>query len=107
MSDKSRLDFPKVNSAIRVDIESLREKQSELSVLSENAAGPRDYTAALGMPVEDALTVWRSKGAPVIHVPDGNIFDLAKFLAEPGAPESHLEAVRTWLEKHTGGNGQC
>jgi len=66
-----------------------------------------DYTAALGMPVEDALTVWRSKGAPVIHVPDGNIFDLAKFLAEPGAPESHLEAVRTWLEKHTGGNGQC
>ena len=65
------------------------------------------YAAALGMPVEDALTVWRSKGAPVIHVPDGNIFDLAKFLAEPGAPESHLEAVRTWLEKHTGGNGQC
>ena len=68
---------------------------------------PADYAAALGMPVEDALTVWRSEGAPVIHVPDGNILDLAKFIAEPGAPESHLEAVRTWLEKHPGGNGQC
>ncbi len=59
------------------------------------------YAAVLGMPVEVALTVWKSKGAPPIHAPDGDILDLAKFLAAPGAPESHLQAVRAWLEKQT------
>lgn len=68
---------------------------------------PADYTAALGMPVEDAIKLWRSEGAPVIHLgPGENCLDLGKLLAQMDVTPEQLEAVRTWLEKHTGGNGQ-
>jgi len=56
--------------------------------------------AILGMPVEKALELWRSEGAPIIHLGTGeNCLDLAKLLSNPDTNERHLEAVKTWLEK--------
>jgi putative DNA primase/helicase len=55
----------------------------------------------LGMPVEKAIEVWRSEGAPVIHLgPGENCFGLEKLLSNSDIKREHLEAVRTWLEKH-------
>ena len=49
----------------------------------------------LGMPVQKAIEIWHSKGAPVIHLgPGQNCYDLGKLLANP----EHLEAVKNWLE---------
>ena len=54
----------------------------------------------LGMPVEKALEIWRSKGAPVIHLgPGENCLDLEKLLSRPGVKPEHLQAVKTWLNK--------
>ena len=62
--------------------------------------GDVDTESALGMPVPKALQIWRSEGAPVIHLgPRENCFDLAKLLSNPAVSEDHLEAVRKWLEK--------
>lgn len=54
----------------------------------------------LGMPVEKAIKVWRSGGAPVIHLgPGDNCFDLERFLSHPDTNPEHLAVVRAWLEK--------
>lgn len=54
----------------------------------------------LGIPVEKAIKIWRSEGAPVIHLgPGENCFDLAELLSNPDTSERHLEVVRAWLEK--------
>jgi hypothetical protein len=52
------------------------------------------------MPVEKAIEIWRSQGAPVIYLgPGENCFDLGKLLSRPDLPEHHLEAVKAWLQK--------
>ena len=54
----------------------------------------------LGMPIEKAIEVWRSEGAPVIHLgPGENCTDLENMLSNPDVSESHLKAVRLWLDK--------
>ncbi|MFC1933274.1 AAA family ATPase [Chloroflexota bacterium] len=56
--------------------------------------------SVLGMPIEKAIELWRSEGAPVIHLGVGeNCFDLARLLSNPSPSERHLEAVRVWLEE--------
>jgi hypothetical protein len=50
------------------------------------------------MPVEKALDVWRSEGAPVIHLgPGENCEDLEKLLSNSDCLERHLEIVKQWL----------
>lgn len=64
-------------------------------------------SAVLDMPVEQALEIWRSQGAPVIHLgPSENCFDLAKLLSRPSVSPEHLKTVKAWLQKHKGGE-QC
>jgi len=55
----------------------------------------------LGMTIEEAIKVWKSEGAPVIHLEFGeNCLDLAKLLSNsPGA--RHLEIVAQWLKEHS------
>lgn len=61
------------------------------------------YEVILGMSVEKALEIWRSRGEPVIHLgPGENCLDLAKLLSKQGVSEHHLEAVRAWIEKRNG-----
>ena len=56
--------------------------------------------AVLGMPVNEALDLWRSQGAPVVHLgPGANCFDLEKLLADKDIKPEHLEAVKKWLER--------
>ena len=60
------------------------------------------HESVLGMPVNDAIEAWRAKGAPVIHLRQGeNCFDLGKLLRNPNTSERHLAAVKAWLEKQT------
>ena len=57
----------------------------------------------LGMPVEKAIEVWRSEGAPVIHLGPGvNCSDLGKLLSQTDISPEHLDAVKAWLKKHGG-----
>ena len=58
------------------------------------------YEVILGMPVQRALEIWRSEGAPVIHLgPGENCSDLEKLLSNPDVSERHLKAIRAWLDK--------
>jgi len=67
---------------------------------SGESATPLDYAAALSMPVEDAIEIWRSEGAPVIHLGPGvNCFDVENLLTRQDVSPEHLEAVRAWLQK--------
>jgi len=51
-----------------------------------------------GMPMDEALALWRKMGAPVIHLgPGENCFDLERLLRHKGMSPSHLEAIRDWL----------
>ena len=55
--------------------------------------------AALGMPVEDAIELWQSAGAPIIHLgPGENCFDLEELLSNSDVKREHLEAVKRWLD---------
>jgi hypothetical protein len=66
---------------------------------------PLHYAAVLGMPVEDAIKLWRSEGAPVTHLGPGvNCLDLGKLLARPDVSPEHLEAIKVWLQKKQKGN---
>ena len=54
----------------------------------------------LGIPVEKAIEIWRSHGAPVIHLGQGeNCHDLKKLLSNSNVNEHQLIAVRVWLDK--------
>jgi hypothetical protein len=56
--------------------------------------------AVLGMPVNEALELWRSQGAPMIHLgPGGNCEKLDLLLSNPNVKPEHLLAVKAWLEK--------
>lgn len=67
---------------------------------------------ALGMPIEGAVELWRTEGAPVIHLgPCENCLDLEKLLADSGIADRHLQAVKVWLSGQcppkAGNHGQC
>jgi hypothetical protein len=58
------------------------------------------YEVILGMPVQRALEIWRSEGAPPIHLAPGqNCFDLEKLLSQTDVNPDHLKAVKEWLDK--------
>jgi len=62
--------------------------------------GDVNYETTLSMPITEALALWRSEGAPIIHLgPGENCLDLEVLLANPNTLERHLQAVRAWLEK--------
>ncbi|MBA7569651.1 hypothetical protein ES708_11392 [subsurface metagenome] len=57
---------------------------------------------ALGMPFEDAIEIWQSAGAPVIHLgPGENCLDLAELLGQRDIKPEHLLAIKDWLEQHS------
>jgi len=61
----------------------------------------------LGVPVDQALELWRQHGAPVIHLSQGvNCLDLGKLLSRRDVSPEHLKAVRAWLQENKGGE-QC
>lgn len=61
---------------------------------------PLNPEAALGMPVEKALELWRSEGAQVIHLGSrDNCDDLEELLSNSNVSENHLGAVREWIDK--------
>ncbi len=68
--------------------------------------------ANLGMSVEDAIALWRSEGAPIIHLgPGENCEQLDTLLSRPDVKPDHLVAVRKWLCSHChpkpeGGKGE-
>jgi hypothetical protein len=50
------------------------------------------------MPREKVLEIWRSEGAPVIHLgPGENCLDLETLLNNQNAKPEHIEAVKAWL----------
>jgi len=52
----------------------------------------------IDMPICEALEIWRSKGAPVIHVgPGENCFDMEDDLISGNLSNSQLEVVKRWL----------
>ena len=54
----------------------------------------------LDIPVEKAIEIWRSEGAPMIHLgPGENCLDLKKLLTNRDVKPAHVKAVKTWLEK--------
>jgi len=58
---------------------------------------------ALGMSIEQALSVWTREGKPVIHLgPGENCLDLEKLLSHRHVHERHLAAVKDWLVKKIG-----
>ncbi|MFC2024316.1 AAA family ATPase [Chloroflexota bacterium] len=62
--------------------------------------GQLNFEAVLGRPVEKAIELWQSTGAPVIHLGLGeNCFDLVKLFSNPDVKPEHLQAVKVWLEK--------
>jgi hypothetical protein len=65
--------------------------------------GSSPTAEALGMSIEQALSVWTKEGKPVIHLgPGENCFDLEKLLSHRHVHERHLAAVKEWLAKKTG-----
>ena len=61
-----------------------------------------DYSTGLGMPVADAVELWRSAGAPMVHLAQGvNCVDMGKFLARPDVPPEHIAAIAEYLGKMT------
>ncbi len=74
-----------------------------LPVVMKNTEGEIPTISVLGMPFEKAIGIWRSHGAPVIHLgPGENCFDLEELLDNQDIKPEHLEAVAEWLRQRTG-----
>ena len=64
---------------------------------TEAAVDPRE--AILGMPVNAAIEIWRSKGSPVFTSRQGEqLRDLDELLSNPDCQERHLLMIREWLD---------
>lgn len=69
--------------------------------------GGLDIETALGMPVSEALELWRSEGAPLIHLEPGeNCYDLEELLNTTNVRSEHLNVVKDWLEMRIVGSSQ-
>jgi hypothetical protein len=56
--------------------------------------------AILGMPVDQAIAIWRSKRSPVFALrQDEYCRDMKRLLSDPDCRDRHLKAVRVWLDK--------
>ena len=90
-----------------VDVDAQKQKTTDGENPDANLDSVCDYGAVLGITIDCALELWRSEGAPVIHLrPGENCFDLEKLLSRKDISPEHLEAVRGWLQEHKGGE-QC
>ena len=75
---------------------------TKLNVGNNPSREDNGLKAVLGMSEEKAIALWRSAGAPVIHLgPGENCEDLGELLSRPQVPPEHLGAVKTWLQEHT------
>jgi hypothetical protein len=93
-----------VGEVINKDTET-NHSQSVGTVGNTNKDG-KAIEAVLDMPVEKALETWRSVGAPVIHLGDGeNCLDLEKLLTSHDVKTYQLEAMAKWLRQRK--NNQC
>lgn len=95
-----------VNTTNIVDNERVHDSSLENGTVDMLTPLTNDNTYPLDMPVEKVIGIWRGEGAPLIHVPDGNIRDLEVFLSRPDQPAGHLEAIRQWLDKAIKRRGQ-
>ncbi len=95
-----------LTSGVSTVFEAKTEGVDRLTPITDDDTPPytpdNGYAAALGMPVEDALTVWRSEGTPVIHLGPGenagvNLPELNLLLSNANVLDRHLKAVREWL----------
>ena len=90
--------------------EAKTEEVDRLTPLTDDDTPPcttGPHESAIGLPVTEAIEVWRAAGAHAIHLGPGvNCLDLEKLLTRPDVPQEHLEAVRAWLQQHKGSNGQ-
>jgi len=88
-----------VNTANIVNNERVNVSSLENGIVNTLTPLTNGSITPLGMPVEKAIEIWHSEGAPVIHLGLGeNCLDLAKLLSNP-CNERQLEAVKAWLEK--------
>jgi hypothetical protein len=61
----------------------------------------------LGMTVEQALSIWRAEGKPVVHLgPGENCLDLEKLLRNRDINERHIAAIKVCLEERIGKHEQ-
>jgi len=74
-------------------------KQEKQQKLEKQETPGHDMLNALGITVTEAVELWRSDGAQVIHLGSGeNCFDLETLLNNQNAKPEHIEAVKAWLE---------
>ncbi|MBN2238816.1 MAG: DUF3854 domain-containing protein [Dehalococcoidales bacterium] len=64
--------------------------------------GNSHYLPGTDITIDEAISMWKMRGKPVIHLgPGENCFDLEKLLNNGRINERHLEAVRKWLKERT------
>jgi hypothetical protein len=75
------------------------------SVINENSEV--DWREiSVGMSLQDAVKVWHSAGAPLIHMgPGENCEDLEALLSNPDISTKHIEVIRLWLIKQPNRKG--
>jgi len=71
----------------------------DIAVAPETDAAVDRRVAILGMPVDGAIEIWRSRGSPVFSSRQGeHLRDLEELLSNPDCQERHLKVVRAWLD---------
>jgi hypothetical protein len=79
------------------DVENTEIKKT---VVTEGLGDLEHIEDTLSMPIDKAIELWHSEGAPVIHLGMGeNCSDLRTLLSDSNVKCEHLEAVRQWLDK--------
>jgi hypothetical protein len=91
------------DNGMTTEFEAKNQIVGKLTPITEDDTPPHtpadDYAALLGMPLEDAIGLWQSAGAPIIHLGSGeNCNDLEKLLSNSDVKREHLEAVKCWLD---------
>ena len=72
----------------------------DIAVTTQTDAAVDRREAILGMSVDDAIAIWRSRGSPVFSSRQGeHLRDLEALLSDPDCQERHLKVMRAWLDK--------
>ena len=84
------------------DVNECKRSESEAnSNLAVNEVNDVDISQVLGMSINEAVNLWRSEGAPIIHLgPGENCEDLDRQLNHSEILDRHLDVVKEWLDKH-------
>ncbi len=71
----------------------------DIAMVPKTGATVDRRESILGMPVNAAIKIWRSKGSPVFTSRQGEqLRDLDNLLSNPDCQERHLKVVRAWLD---------